>query len=300
MPILAALDRGQQPKVRGTIQLNRNISAALSRFAIVLIAAFESTGAPAAPPDVAPLANAHAHNDYEHKRPLFDALDRGFTSVEADVFLVDGNLLVGHAREALRPGRTLESLYLAPLADRVQQNGGHVYSKPTRFFLLIDIKDDPRQMYGELQRLLAKHADMLTTLEGDKIRPGAVTIVLTSHRPELATVDPHPRYAGLDGRLSDLNSHAPAHIMPMLSDNWTKQFHWTGDGPMPENERAKLRQIVKKVHASGRVVRFWATPENEAVWRELRAADVDLINTDELDRLATFLRAAGGKRTATH
>jgi hypothetical protein len=54
---------------------------------------------PAAAPPVAPivpLANAHAHNDYEHKRPLFDALDNGFTSVEADVFLVDGKLLVGH------------------------------------------------------------------------------------------------------------------------------------------------------------------------------------------------------------
>ena len=36
---------------------------------------------------VVPLPNAHAHNDYEHKRPLFDALDHGFCSVEADVFL---------------------------------------------------------------------------------------------------------------------------------------------------------------------------------------------------------------------
>ena len=89
---------------------------------------------------------------------------------------------------------------------------------------------------------------------------------------------------------------APAHLLPMISDNWTKQFHWNGDGPMPESERAKLREIVKKAHASDRVVRFWATPENEAVWRELRAAGVDLINTDELDRLAAFLRAPAVKR----
>ena len=25
-----------------------------------------------------PLIHAHAHNDYEHKRPLLDALDHGF------------------------------------------------------------------------------------------------------------------------------------------------------------------------------------------------------------------------------
>ena len=47
-----------------------------------------------------PLPPAHAHNDYEHRRPLQDALDRGFNSVEADVWLVDGELL-----RRPRPGR---------------------------------------------------------------------------------------------------------------------------------------------------------------------------------------------------
>ena len=42
-----------------------------------------------------PLANAHAHNDYEHERPLLDALDQGFTSIEADVFLVEGQVAGG-------------------------------------------------------------------------------------------------------------------------------------------------------------------------------------------------------------
>jgi hypothetical protein len=37
----------------------------------------------------APLRHAHAHNDYQHKRPLLDALDQGFGSVESDVFLDD-------------------------------------------------------------------------------------------------------------------------------------------------------------------------------------------------------------------
>jgi hypothetical protein len=62
-----------------------------------------------------PLAAAHAHNDYEHDRPLFDALEHGFTSVEADVWLVDGELRVAHDLEDAKPGVTLESLYLDPL-----------------------------------------------------------------------------------------------------------------------------------------------------------------------------------------
>src|SRR5207244_7981145 len=86
---------------------------------------------------VVPLPQAHAHNDYEHKRPLQDALDHGFCSVEADVFLVDGQMLVGHDRKDLRPGRTLEKLYLEPLRERVRLNGGRVYSKGPTVFLLI-------------------------------------------------------------------------------------------------------------------------------------------------------------------
>lgn len=61
-----------------------------------------------------PLWRAHAHNDYEHPRPLFDALDHRFGSVEADIYLVGDQLLVAHDPVELDPTRTLESLYLAP------------------------------------------------------------------------------------------------------------------------------------------------------------------------------------------
>ena len=66
-----------------------------------------------------PLTNVHAHNDYEHTRPLLDALQHGFCSVEADVHLVDGQLLVAHSRLDVNPGKTLQALYLDPLRERV-------------------------------------------------------------------------------------------------------------------------------------------------------------------------------------
>jgi hypothetical protein len=239
-----------------------------------------------------PLENAHSHNDYWRARPLVDALERGFCSVEADVFLVDGTLLVGHAREELIAGKTLESLYLVPLAARVRENGGSVHPGGTRFYLLIDIKSDAEETYQSLQGVLSKYAGMLTTVESGKVRPGAVTVVVSGNRPKIDAKDSGPRHAGLDGRTSDLASDVPAHVMPMISDNWTSHFRWTGNGPMLESERGRLREIVTKAHAAGRVVRFWATPENEQVWRELQSAGVDLINTDHLDRLAAFLRGS--------
>jgi glycerophosphoryl diester phosphodiesterase len=219
-----------------------------------------------------------------------DALHFGFASVEADVFPVGGELLVGHEIAALNPERTLEKLYLAPLAEHVRQNNGHVYPGTDRFFLLIDIKANPQAAHSNLQALLAKYSEMLTVVQNGHVRRGAVTVVLTGQRPQIKQPDSNPRYVGIDGRLSDLDSTAPVHLMPMISDEWPKHFRWNGDGPMPAEARAQLRAIVKKAHAAGRVVRFWKTAESEAVWRELRMAGVDPINTDHLDRLAKFLK----------
>jgi glycerophosphoryl diester phosphodiesterase len=258
-------------------------------YLIVLGTMIAGAASGAAPLKVVPLSNAHAHNDYLHARPLLDSLDHGFISVEADVFLVDGKLLVGHERDSLKSERTLESLYLDPLAARVEENGGRIYKNGPRFLLLIDFKSEARTTYGELHNLLAKYAKMLTVIENGKVREGAVTVVVSGDRPKLNVTDAGVRYVGVDGRPSDLESQLPAHFMPMISDKWSNIFTWEGESEMPASERAKLVEMVKKAHAAGRVVRFWATPEKEAVWRELRAAGVDLINTDELEKLETFL-----------
>ena len=63
---------------------------------------------------------------------------------------------------------------------------------------------------------------------------------------------------------------------------------------MPAQERKKLMDIVQKSHEKGRLVRFWNTPDDpsharDALWRELLLADVDKINTDDLEGLRKFL-----------
>ncbi len=249
-----------------------------------------------------PLPQAHAHNDYEHRRPLLDALDHGFSSVEADIFLVKGKLLVAHDFIRLRPERTLEKLYLDPLLARVRRHGGGVYpsqkragdrgAKPAEFTLLIDIKDNGEKTYAALHALLAsKYAEMLTTVRDGKVQKKAVTIVISGNRPRRLIAGQKVRYAGVDGRLSDLDSKEPAHLLPLISDRWSSHFKWRGNGEIPAVELAKLRDVVRKSHGKGRRVRFWATPEKIAVWAVLRDNGVDLINTDDLAGLEKFLRS---------
>ncbi|MDO5577318.1 MAG: hypothetical protein Q4F84_09575, partial [Fibrobacter sp.] len=63
-------------------------------FALVFILSLNALLAQTPPAEVKPLRNGHSHNDYWRSRPLQDALDNGFCSVEADVFLRKGEFLV--------------------------------------------------------------------------------------------------------------------------------------------------------------------------------------------------------------
>ncbi|WP_274564535.1 phosphatidylinositol-specific phospholipase C/glycerophosphodiester phosphodiesterase family protein [Streptomyces spiramyceticus] len=248
-------------------------------------------------PGSKPLRRAHAHNDYEHERPLLDALSHGFTSVEADIYLVDGQLLVAHDPVDLDPTRTLESLYLAPLIARIRANHGSVYAgyrRPVQ--LLIDIKNEGAATYLELHRQLRRYRRMLSTYVHGHVRPSAVTPVISGDRSARAPMEAQRvRYAFYDGRLDDLGTAAPASFVPLISSNWTQSFSWLGTGPFPAAERAKLHAIVSAAHKHGQRVRFWATPDlagpsRDAVWTELLAAGVDHINTDDLAGLERFLR----------
>ncbi|HTL17752.1 MAG TPA: hypothetical protein VL793_10980, partial [Patescibacteria group bacterium] len=63
----------------------------------------------------------------------------------------------------------------------------------------------------------------------------------------------------------------------------------------PEEEKARLKQIVAKAHREGRKVRFWGSPDQPVFWRELLADEVDLINTDKLEGAQKFLLESGIK-----
>ena len=256
------------------------------------------------PAGTTPLPRAHAHNDYEHDRPLYDALDHGFTSVEADIHLVDGQLYVAHDSDEITPNRTLRSLYLEPLSRRIAQNavlgtpyGGQVYPNPDtsgQFTLFIDIKTEAVTTYKVLSKMLAEYESIFTTFDSNGRTDKAVIAIVSGNRPRGLMESEAIRYAGCDGRLEDLESDAPASLIPVISDNWTKHFSFNGTGSMSAKERQKLKKIVETAHKKGQRVRFWATPDKpslarQTLWRELLSSGVDLLNTDDLYGLQQFL-----------
>lgn len=259
-------------------------------FSIYLLAA----NSPAGDQLLLLITQAHAHNDYVHARPLFGALDCGFCSVEADIFLVNGKLLVAHTLAETRPDRTLQSLYLDPLRARVKENGGRVYPNGPEFTLLIELKQDWPGEYPALRAVLTNYADILVTYRTEKAYSAqthawvtrevkdtnAVIAIITGHRDARMFAGETVRYAALDGQMSDLDANPPSLLVPWISENWKTYFHWNGQGAMPEAELRKLEQIVKRAHEQGRRVRYWNSPDNPNFWQAMHVAGVDLINTD--------------------
>jgi len=204
---------------------------------------------------------------------------------------------VAHDRDEIRPGRTLETLYLEPLRRRVIENEGAVYPDGPPLQLLVDVKSEAESTYRALRRVLASYADILTKFADGAVEEGAVMVVVSGNRARRTMQEEGVRFAAYDGRLEDLekSADAPPTFIPLISINWATISSWNGEGAMPDATRALLREIVAETHQQGRALRFWGTRDAETVWRVLHEEAVDFIGTDDLDALRRFLlRAEGG------
>jgi len=237
------------------------------------------------------LANGFAHNDYLHKHPLLDAESNGYTHIEADVFLHDNKLVVAHINPYFKGKRTLENLYLNPLSEQVAKNNGHVYAGSDQpVTLMIDIKSDANKTYAELQQVLEKYRPMLSSYNNGNVSIGAVTIVLSGHKPYNVIKNEQSRLAFIDEDLrKSAKDSAINNVFTMASCKYSKLLKWKGFGNIPQHEEQRLRNYVSIAHKNGEQVRLWASPDNQAVWKEMLSCGVDLINTDKLVALKNYL-----------
>lgn len=237
-----------------------------------------------------PIPYAHAHNDYEHERPLLDALAHGFTSVEADVWAIDGELYVYHNKPATPDAtRTLRRLYLEPLNELIQRQNGQVYlGYNGHFQLMIDLKTDAESTYPLIQAQLQAYTSLFTRIENGRDIKGAVMVFLSGNRPMETILAADTHIAKLDGRPEDLSKGYPAEKMPVISQSYGKILDWPGEGKLPKQQARKLRTLLKAVHREGKQLRLWAMPANEQAWATYLRLGMDWINADDLARLQTF------------
>lgn len=222
---------------------------------------------PASQAGTLPTASGHSHNDYAQAEPLAAALRSGMASIEADLYLVEGALLVGHSRGELSAERDFDTLYWLPLASS---------SKMESVELLIDIKSEPDLVLPML-------------LQRVEHGPPSVVLVLSGKRP--STWPSHPNLK-VEGTVQELLSGKLPKDCRYVSGQWAQFFEWDGEGPMPSEQFAELKRLVDLAHASGLKLRLWGSPDGPISWALQYAAGVDRINTDRPEELGTWLRKA--------
>jgi glycerophosphoryl diester phosphodiesterase len=237
----------------------------------------------------------HSHNDYEKSNPLLDALKQRFDSVEADIWLSGGKLMVSHLGFSYRG--SLEELYFKPLRRAVELGKGSVNGDGKPFYLWLDIKDGDPKLLDVLQRLLEEYggaSGFLTAFgsQAGERKERAVTVVLTGREDAKRTyVERHPlRYACRDSNQFKINDPDADDRWQWYSLDWAEHFKWNGMAPFPAHQLESLKTLVGWIHDHGRKVRFWNTPETEGFWKAAMAARVDAIGTDHLESLSRFMR----------
>ncbi len=228
-------------------------------------------------------AQVHSHNDYEQAFPFWLAWRQGVGSIEADIFLNQGELIVGHDAEQVKQHRTLDSLYLKPLLQCLQQNGGYVYADKSRQLqLMIDIKTAAVPTLDKLVQVLQNYPQLTTS--------SSVKIVISGNRPHPVSFASYPDWIKFDGDLQQTYTPEQLIRIEMLSDNFSRYSKWNGKGRLAESEQDTLQKLIKKVHTAGKKIRFWNSPDIMNSWYAYMGLGVDYINTDDINGISKFLQ----------
>jgi alkaline phosphatase len=227
------------------------------------------------------VANAHSHNDYEQDIPLMRAYRAGFGSIEADIFLQNGQLLVAHEKNDLNTHRTLQHLYLDSLNTFAVKNNGYPYADHTKkLLLLIDIKTEAVPTLAKLTEVLQQYPALIESRN--------MLFVISGNRPPETAFTSYPAFISFDGVVSASYGEDALQRIALMSDNLANYTQWDGRGKIKSTDWKKLKAVVAKMHALGKPVRFWNAPDTENAWRQLVKLGVDYINTDHINELAAF------------
>lgn len=234
--------------------------------------------------------NCHSHNDYQREYPFYEAFIEGFASIEADVFLVEGELYVAHDRENISPERTLRRMYLEPVNREMILGKGSCYGNGRSPQLLIDLKTDYRETLPVLVRMLEKYRECFDT----QANPSAVKVIVSGNMPPPEEFESYSSLLFFDGRPGVDYSAGQLQRLAMVSASYSDFSKWSGKGRISAKDIEKITAFIDMAHGMGLKARFWGCPDNPEAWGKFIELGLDFINTDRPAELAAFLETIDG------
>lgn len=230
--------------------------------------------------------------------PLYSAIEAGCIGVEADVWLFNEELYVGHDMASLTRNRTLKSLYIDPLVEilegqnpiteffngTVSKNGVFDTEPEQTLALLIDFKSEGHGLWPYVTAALEplRERGYLTYRNESTSRnvEGPITVVATGNAPfELVTSDAanvhHDIFfdAPLDQMGDDPvktmaeNSTASAATDTYNDGNsyyasvkFGKAIGYLPTGKFSNKQMERLRGQIRGAHSRGLKARYWDLP----------------------------------------
>ena len=219
---------------------------------------------------------AYAHNDYENRRPLLDAIEAGYAGVEVDYFLVGGRLLVGHDRSQLSRGRTLQSLYLDPLR-RLADKPPYLCGPNRRFLLNIETKQSNRAAFDSLRAVLSRYPDLFGP-------EGWVDAILVGWTPPMDSLgEARIQFRIEASRFVDSLPSDPR--IALISVRFPDVFRWNGHGITTNEFGWRLDALVRSTRlVPGRRLRVYEVPYVADLYRALLDGGVDLLGIKDLEK----------------
>ncbi len=232
----------------------------------------------------------HAHNDYQQPIPLMNAPKYQAYSIEADVYLRNGQLVVAHDRKDITSAPSLDSLYLQPIIRFFKKHDGRISkSKTYTPVLMIDSKENGETVITALIQLLATHPSVFDRL----VNPMALQIVISGDRGPLSKWTSYPSAILLDGRPYEVYDSNTLQRVAFISDSYTN-YITVGDST------SRIKKLVTTIHGKGKLLRLWAIPDNTAAWLRLKEMGVDIINTDKVRECREFFLTQRKRKVNTH
>ncbi|MBR0285700.1 MAG: alkaline phosphatase [Bacteroidales bacterium] len=218
----------------------------------------------------------HSHNDYNRTAPFWEAYSQHCQSIEADVFLHNGELLVGHEVEDLKPENSFLRLYVDPIVRTFRANGGKMWAgSQDRLMLLVELKSATEPTLTEVIEQLEEFPDVFCCPEG-------VKVAITGNTPSKDHFRDYPEWVGFDGDIRETYTWAQLERVALVSNSF-RMFakKWNGKGRMIDPELNAVKDAIAKVHSWGKPIRFWEAPEGTTAYFTFWKLGVDIINTDK-------------------
>lgn len=214
----------------------------------------------------------HSHNDYLRNVPFWEAFGAGAASIEVDVILQDGQLMVAHEKESVKPEWTLKSLYL----EQIQKARNLGMMADFSFHLLVDCKTEAYSTLEQVVKDGAEFKEMMYSAQN----PTGLKLIISGNRPKPADYEKYPEWIYFDYQSKILTADLPWKKIGMVSLSFSQFSKWKGQGTIPVDEKSELEAFIGLVHSFDRPVRFWASPDGEVAWKTFYELGVDYINTD--------------------